>query len=66
MCLEKKNQLRESYETYEKRRIAQIVKEIPPERRAQLAEDIKFRANVMGYTSKNALEATLRHLKGES
>lgn len=63
--LRDENGIKEKYETYEKRRIASIIKEIPPERRRQLVEEIQCKASIMGCSNGNALKAALKLLRKE-
>lgn len=63
--LRDENGIKEKYETYEKRRIASIIKEIPPERRRQLVEEIQYKASIMGCSNGNALKAALKLLRKE-
>lgn len=58
------NELKMPYNKYQARRVVRIVKEIPKERREELAAEIEARASIMGYQNGDALKAALKHLKG--
>lgn len=60
--LDTSNQLRGSYESYQKREIRIACSEIPEERRQSLRDEILTRANTLGAANPEALKAALASL----
>lgn len=60
------NGIKEPYPKYLIGMIGRIVKEIPKERRPELADEIAVRAGIMGCQNNTALKAALKHLKEDS
>ena len=63
--LDETNCLRQPYQKYIASQVYRVIRQIPKERRLELAEDIKVRVNIMGYQNGDALKAALKHLKEE-
>lgn len=63
--LDSKNCLKQSYDKYERRTVRRYIKEISPERRKELLEEIKVRANLVDKVNGNAYKEALKCLKEE-
>ena len=64
--IEDTNSLKQPYKKYIASQVFRTVREIPKERRAELADEIRFKAWFLGCENKDALKAALKHLEEES
>ena len=65
MILDRRNQLKQPYKDYQLCQIKKMVREIPRERREELARTIEGRASLFGCKDNDALKAALEYLRKE-
>ena len=59
------NQLKVSFNRYQKYQVGRLCKDIPEDRRSSLVEELRARANILGCENKEALEAAIKYLGGK-
>jgi len=52
------------YKNFQTHQIKELIKGISPERRKELADEIRVRANITGVKNETALKVALSHLEG--